>query len=223
MQLIRDICSGPDCGILLPIVNMKYNLCDSCNFKRLHYGKSREDVYRERIDQRARTKFTNQSAKKSLHDIVKINSADKSKNKIRSVSIEKRYYCSDGSLVSQADIQMYLKVCHDKIRETRLPFCEGTGRTDLPLSFSHTISQARCKELRKTELIWSEDNICIESMEPPCSYPTAGHNIWEVGSIQMKMELKNFYDKLAFIKIHDSEEYNRLEIKIEELNVRKRD
>jgi len=30
------------------ITNRKYWLCDNCNFKRLHEGKSKQEVYKER-------------------------------------------------------------------------------------------------------------------------------------------------------------------------------
>lgn len=37
-----------ECGDNYYIVNRKYQLCDNCNFKRLHEGKSKQQVYQER-------------------------------------------------------------------------------------------------------------------------------------------------------------------------------
>ena len=36
------------CEKNLPIVNKKYNLCDNCNFARMHNGQSKSEVYAER-------------------------------------------------------------------------------------------------------------------------------------------------------------------------------
>ena len=110
----------------------------------------------------------------------------------------------------------YAEVC-DRIKHTRLPMCEGSGRYDVPLSFSHTISQDDCKKMGKTELIWDERNIELEGFEAPTSRPTMAHNVWEVGSMEAKIMLLNFDRKLEFIKEHDPEGYCKIMVQLDEL------
>lgn len=203
MRQIRDFCRG--CGKLILIQNKKYWLCGDCVFKKSHDGKTKAEVYAERATV---------SAKKQAD--TKIGDKVKRASKLKSVSADKRYRCSDGSMVSQAEIKCQLLIVKDKIKETRLPVCQGTGRTGVPLSFSHIISQARCKELGKTELIWSEDNIELEEFEAPTSNPTAAHNIWEVGTIEKKLTLLNIERKLEYIAQHDPETFIKYKIKIHE-------
>mgnify|MGYP003655163598 CR=1 FL=1 len=52
-------------------------------------------------------------------------------------------------------------------------------------------------------------NIVLECFEAPTSTPTACHNIWESGTIEQKMKLKTFDEKLEFIKKYDRETYNK--------------
>lgn len=203
--MIRDFCSS--CGVLTLIQNKKYWICGDCVFKKNHGGRSREEVYAERASNRAKKK---QSITGSYDDRVKRGS------QIKSISSKKQYRCSDGSMVSQVDIKWKLLITTDKIKQTRPLICQGTGRSDIPLSFSHTISQDRCKKLGKTELIWDEDNIEVESFEAPTSNPTAAHNIWEVGSIEKKLTLLNIDRKLQYIAQHDPETFAKYKIKIDE-------
>ena len=66
---------------------------------------------------------------------------------------ENKFRCSNGELVTQVEIVSRYRIVCDEIDNEREQYCEATGRTDLPLSHSHTISQRRCKNLGKTELI----------------------------------------------------------------------
>lgn len=222
---VRDICQGDRCGKLTLIVNKKYWLCDDCNYKRLHDGKSKEDVYSERATRRKSERYlgsqnkSNERGNAGRNKNSKLDESIISKfvtkaSKIPSVSSSKRYHCSDGQLVSQSDIKWKLSLAYDQIKQYRPPICEGTGRNDVPLSFSHTISQARCKELSKTELIWDVANIEIEGFEAPTSNPTAAHNIWESGSLEKKTQLLNFTRKLQYIKEHDPEQYRKLDFEL---------
>lgn len=215
MQLIRDICRGDGCGILALIVNRKYYLCDDCNFKRIHNGKTKQEVYSERAKERGGNN-PSKTAKKVDESLLGRHVYKASK--LKSVSSEKRYRTSSGELVSQAEIKWRLCITTDKIKQVRPPICEGLGRGGLPLSFSHTISQARCKELGKTELIWDEGNIELESFEAPTSNPVMAHNIWESPYIERKIMLLNFERKLTYIKQHDEETYTKLVLAIEKLD-----
>ncbi len=135
---------------------------------------------------------------------------NKPKKKIRPISKTNRYRCSAGELVTTQEIRDRLKVAYNSIDQAREPICQGTGRSDLPLSHSHTISQARCKALGKTELIWADGNIELESYHEPSSKPYAAHNIWADGSLEQKKTLLNFTRKLEYIKLHDPETYAKL-------------
>ncbi len=221
MQLQIGICKG--CDNELPIENRKYMMCSDCNYKRLHDGRTKNEVYRDRVDSRARAVRPNETGKSNSSPSIADGGVVKKASNIAPVSSEKRYKCSDGKLVSQVEIKRKLAEIYDKIKGSREAVCQGSGRWDLPLSMSHTISQARCKELSKTELIWDSENIEVEAFEAPTSKPTHAHNIWEVGSTELKMTLLNFDRKLEYIKIHDPEDYNRWMGKIETLRRRIRE
>ena len=185
------------------LVNQKYKLCDECNYKRLHQGKSKQEVYQER----ARNKQHLSSKPPSFGKKNNVTAELKKKYSIKDISKTNKYPCSDGERVTQSQINSrYAAIC-DVIKLEREPFCQGTGRTDLPLSFSHTISRKRCKEIGKSELIWDKHNIEIESYHEPSSNPIAAHNIWEFGSWAQKAELLNIERKLEFIKINDPQAY----------------
>lgn len=219
MELTVGICKGEDCGKEALIVNKKYYLCEDCNFKRTHKGKSKQDVYMER-----RTK--KQSEKEFNPFLVCGPGLKKRKTfktssaaKLKAIGTRERFRCSDGEMVSQVTIQANKKLVYQIIDQDRDPVCQGSGRCDFPLSHSHTISERRCKEIGKTELVWDEDNIELEGYEPPCSNPIAAHNIWEVGQIERKVMLLNFDRKLEYIKKHDPETFRAYLFRIENSNV----
>lgn len=227
-----DYCKECDCGRKRRIVNKHFYLCEQKNFERLG-GKEKKEKAIEK--QRARNISKARDGKDGNHSIYSFKrlnvqspkdkergngNTDKSefsrdnsiriskrrKRNIKSVSSTSKYYCSDGEVVSQAEInRRYQKVCKEIILE-RENVCEGTGRTDLPLSNSHTISQRRCKQLGKTELIWAKDNIFLESMGDS----TSAHFIWENEEFGEKEKLINFELKLEYIKIHDVEMYQKI-------------
>lgn len=219
MEYIRDYCKGEGCGKLTAIVNKKYFLCDECNYKRLHGGKSKQDVYADRAKQRgAGVPRVSQKPVRTIDELVGDTSFKLTRaSKIKQISGQKKFRCSDGTMVSQVDIKRKLAETYDKIKQKRPPVCQGSGRSDVPLSFSHTISQADCKALGKTELIWDERNIELEGFEAPTSRPTMAHNIWEVGAIEQKIQLLNFERKLEFIAEHDPEGYRKIMAQLDEL------
>lgn len=209
MQLEISQCS--ECGNDLPIVNRKYCLCDNCNFKRTHNGRSKEEVYSERASKRTIKPYTFKTMAKSSSHSTSNAKKHSSKVTLSTVSTEKRYHCSDGTLVSQAEINRNLKAVKDYIKHSREPVCQGSGRWDVPLSNSHTISVQRCKDMGKTELIWDEDNIELEGFEAPTSRPIMAHNIWSDGSWQQRVQLLNWNRKIEYIYKHDREQYRRIQ------------
>lgn len=186
------------------IVNKKYGLCDNCNYARLHNGKSKREVYAERSLQRISQRQAN-AGKRGVSEVTGVQ--PKKKYRIKKISDSTRYHCSDGTMVSQAEITANYRATQEHIVNTRNGVCQGTGRTDLPLSFSHIISRARCKQLGKVELIWDEANIELESMGENIS----AHYIWEHGDLESKKRLLNFAKKFSYIQKHDPETYRKWE------------
>jgi len=190
-----------------PVVNKKYQLCQQHNYERLHQGKSQQQVYRERNEKRNKSNSSAKIQKEQSSSIPLRTHSNK--KRLSNVSDTNRYRCSDGTTVTKIEINRnYQRTC-DEIRFERDPVCQGTGRTDLPLSFSHTISRKRCQQLGKSELVWDKENIEVESYEPPCSNPISAHNIWESASLQVKKTLLNFERKLQYIKVHDPQSWYR--------------
>ena len=193
------------------IVNRKHMMCNECNYKRLN-GKSKEEVYSERAKGRP---YKAPSALSKRHPAQDLDKGLKAKFSINKISSKRKYKCSNGDLVSEVTIKRkYAEVC-DQIDIEREPVCQGTGRGDVPLSHSHTISRARCKELGKTELIWDSDNIEIEGYEERTSNPTTAHCIWEDGTWKQKSELLNFNRKLSYIKANDPETYRKIRAELD--------
>lgn len=104
----------------------------------------------------------------------------------------------------QAAINRQLHATYDKIDNSREPVCEGCGRGNRPLSHSHTISQKRCKEIRKPELISDEKNIELECF----GNLDYCHDTWEHGSPEKKAKMLNYQRKIEYIKIHDPQNRN---------------
>lgn len=190
-----DICKG--CDQNKPIVNRKYFLCPDCNTARLH-GSDWKEKKLQRQQELLKTK------------VVKASSLRPQKHKLKQISKTNTYLCSDGSKLTQSQInQKYIETCK-MIDLAREPICETCGRGDRPLSHSHIISQKRCKEIGKADLISDENNILLECFEPPASNSTYCHNIWEYGSMEDKKQSKTWLYKLAYIKEHDPEQYQKL-------------
>lgn len=299
IQLEIGYCLG-ECNEERPIVNRRHHLCDECNFKRLHNGRSRVDIQREknpggntqikrsskennvatyegftsaeiagvnttmeedvaagysspfeslkrseiveeieltpyekfkleiqqRKDAKNRGKVERTNVAKAANKIRKSSNRDqtgieegdakqvfeklKSKYSIKAISGTKKYKTSSGELLSQVDINRRLAEVKDRLQFEREPFCAATGSSEFPLSWSHTISVARAKELGKAELIYDPGNLELEGYHERGSNPVAGHNIWEDGTWEQKSKLLNIGRKVAYIKLHDPEQYRKL-------------
>lgn len=78
-----------------------------------------------------------------------------------------------------------------------IPPCEACGgQSD---DTDHTIAQARCKKIRKTELIWDPDN-----MPRSCR---KCHNEWEAIKGYKWVNHKNVAERLVYLEKHDPEGY----------------
>lgn len=108
------------------------------------------------------------------------------------------YKCSDGTRVTQSQIQTRLSNVY-KIMEiqhncTAYPNLQANDH-------DHTISQARCKQLHKTELIWDINNIEFSSR--------LAHNEWESYKSGEFEEHENCYSRMIFTKKHDQERFEK--------------
>lgn len=107
------------------------------------------------------------------------------------------YDCSDGSRVSQATIdRRYAEARKKKYAGTfaRL-LCESCGEPGN--DNDHTVAQARCKVIHKTELIWNPENF-------PWSCRKC-HREWENFKSGNWTKHGNVEQRLRFLKTHDPE------------------
>lgn len=75
--------------------------------------------------------------------------------------------------------------------------CEACGGKDEIATHDHTVSQKRCKELHKTELIWDEENIKFSCIK--C------HNEWESYKSGKFSEHRNVLARMIYTLEHDRE------------------
>ncbi len=109
--------------------------------------------------------------------------------------------CSDGSRVSQSTIERrYAESREEKYAGiTTILKCEaGCGRTGN--HNDHTIAQAHCKQLHKTELIWHPGNYVWS-----CNIC---HKQWESFKSGEWLHHANVEERLLFLHKHDPEGYN---------------
>lgn len=79
------------------------------------------------------------------------------------------FECSDGERITESTVQARYSRALKVWYPTGAAVCEGCGRRSIETS--HIVSKARCKELRRTELIWTRENTF-----PSCR---ACHRAWE--------------------------------------------
>lgn len=112
------------------------------------------------------------------------------------------FLCSDGTKLTQTQISNRLKRAYKKSAYTESLYCLGCGNR--AQGHAHIISQARCKRIGKTELIWNPDNYfeacnaCNMAIENP-----KGRQ-WKY--------LKNIDQCLLFIKEHDPQLFIKFEL-----------
>jgi len=84
--------------------------------------------------------------------------------------------------------------------DTPYPMCEAYPEL-LAVDHDHTISQARCKQLHKTELIWNPDGIEFSSR--------IAHSEWESYRSGRFEEHANVIKRMLFVKKHDPEGFRK--------------
>lgn len=109
------------------------------------------------------------------------------------------FLCSDGTRVTQAEINVRLKEAYSQIDDC---FCKGCG--EVGNSHAHVISQSRCKQIGKSELIWNCENIFWSDFKCNSAIENPKGKAWK--------SLKNIDKCLAFIKLHDPELYSKFQL-----------
>lgn len=109
-------------------------------------------------------------------------------------------YCSDGTWFYQSTIDNRYKRAKEKKWEgvDYAPMCEACAK-ERGCENDHTIAQARCKKIKKTELIWFIPNFVWSCRK--C------HKEWENFKSGEWLNHLNCTERLAFMKEHDPEGY----------------
>lgn len=183
---LREICSK--CGTLQLIVNKFHCLCDDCNYKRLHGGKSKQEVYKDRHEKKENKKPSSKPKERNEDDKEDLVVFLKKTFSIKQISNKR------------ANRHAQLKTVYKKIDHEREPICEGCGR-NLPLSHSHLMS-----EYLRPDLYTNPDNIRLHCFG---TYHSC-HETWERGLIDEIKEMDDFKDNLEFIRVVAISEYNKI-------------
>lgn len=128
--------SCSNCQQSKPIVNKKYDLCDDCNYMRLHDGKSKAEVMRE----------------KASTQIAKVPKIYQFKSK-KQLSSGQR---SQKQIVVDKALQTLKESIRLDAKQDGTYFCKGCGKTEKHLDCSHILSVKHRKDL---ELIRENINL----------------------------------------------------------------
>lgn len=180
------------------MVNKHYQLCDEHNFKRLHGGHSRQQIYTERAAIKVKEKPVTVPQRQSVQELKK-------KYSISQVSKTKRITCHDGETVSRAELHIkYINVCK-LIDQSREPICQGCGK-NLPLSHSHIISRAH-----RGDLVCDPDNIQLHCFG---SYHSC-HETWERGVPSQIVNMLDFERNMIYVEKVAPDLYQKAMTKME--------
>lgn len=137
---------------------------------------------------------------------------------IAKVGDTEKFRCSSNRRVSQKEINSKRGSTYD-LMDARLKgatkVCAATGvnEYDTIIDHDHTIAQARCKEIGKTELIWSEANIEYSSRK--------AHQEWESYKDGKFITHANFQKRMDFVKHNDPEDFEKRMIIVAQFTVPK--
>jgi hypothetical protein len=107
---------------------------------------------------------------------------------------------STGELLTDQTIKRrYSQAIKEKHQDSPIKICQGCGIRKAEHN-DHTISQKRCKQIHKSELIYDPDNF-VDSC-PIC------HNQWESYKSGEYLDHNNAAERMLFMKQHDPEGYN---------------
>lgn len=183
---MMDICKG--CGVLTHIQNKFHHLCGDCVFKKTHGGRTKNEVYKERNENKQRDKQPKPKVGIEVDKRTLVETLKKTFS-IKKISNKK----------AERDRQMHKT--YKKIDSTRDPICEGCGRGDLALSHSHILSQAT-----RPDLAAEEDNIRLHCFGAYYSC----HEKWERGVPDEVVSMDDFRDNIAYIEMVDKPKFRRI-------------
>lgn len=129
-------------------------------------------------------------------------------NKTKSSKITKKFKTSNGEKVSQNQIESRRSKAYERNTKPSEVMCQCCGKR-LAQHRDHSISQARCKQLHKTELIWDPKNWSLSCAK--------SHHEWESYKSGDFKKHKNYSIRMNFVKLHDPEGY-RKRINLADLN-----
>lgn len=111
-----------------------------------------------------------------------------------------KYFTSNNEALTQRQIDLKRSWAYrNKQQDTPEWFCAGCGvRCQCN---AHIIGQARCKQLRKVELIWHPDNFFPACYKCNAAIENPKGEAWK--------QLKNKDKCLEFIRLHDPELYQK--------------
>lgn len=200
MEQIRDICSGENCGRLALIVNKHFYLCEECNYKRLHQGQTKQEVYRERAEQRE---------KKIQPITVKVPSKEALVEGLRKTFSIKKISNK------RAEREKELKLVYKEIDSEREQKCQGCNRYDRPLSHSHLLSRAN-----RPDLMCVKENIALHCFGEFGGPNKTCHEKWSDMDPEEVVSMKDFKENIAYVKSVDMGVYNRIVAKFEFVGVK---
>lgn len=171
-----------NCNNNKPIVNKRHNLCDDCNFMRLHNGQSKGEVYSDRAkakviewDDKLPTDWDKQFKKKPK-------------------PIKQK---STKQTVRQQELSTLKKTIEVEALQNNEYYCWGCGQAKGGLDKSHILSVGQRKDL---ELL--KENINL--------FCRACHMDWESGDFLRMISLLTFEKDLQLIKQYSTATYNKL-------------
>lgn len=113
------------------------------------------------------------------------------------------YHTSTGERVTQGQIDARLKKSYRQNESDYVCQSRGVNCQTSPCDHDHSISQKRCKELHKAELIYDPENWVIS-----CRACHSEHESWKSGLNQLH---KNYTKRMEYMKKHDPEGYRARE------------
>lgn len=175
------------------VVNMKYCLCNECNFKRTHAGKSQFEVAKQK------SLINNQKKKDNVSNVFSQ----------RQIKPKKLYRFKISK--KQQEIKKLLYIAYSEIDNERQPICTGCNKYqggDIRLSHSHIISQADCKAIGKPELIYDKRDITFHCLD--FGNNVGCHRKWESKDPKIMSTLLDYETNMAFINNVSKALFNKI-------------
>jgi hypothetical protein len=199
--------SCSNCTKNLPIVNVKYNLCNNCNSIRIT-GKSISErqaesavKYRKNALERFRAKITVETDD-FLQPVIKL--PVKAKKQL-STTIRIKAQTTEEALIKKQLSALKQEIRLEAVQNNEY-YCCGCGNTGV-LDCSHILSVGQFKHLELVK----------ENIQLMCRNKC--HVIWENKNPAQVIKLNCFLDNMVILAKYDMVSYNKLITKIEDYQV----